>query len=188
MGPRFGTPIWAPYGSVLDADHWILHVLFGAQLWYFRLRGLIFGPQIRDLDPGGFRLGRGPFLLKNGAQENMILCRNWPTTGFEGDLCEGTGLYGAQEAFGQGHFPLNPTRQICSRDFPISRKIPWAPLGPWWVLAGEGAQQSQAGLRPAWPLRSGPSAALRMVSRAHRSPAGRSWEPTGVLQDVLGSS
>ena len=25
--------------------------------------------------------------------------------GLEGDLCEGIGLYGIQEAFGQAHFP-----------------------------------------------------------------------------------
>ena len=31
--------------------------------------------------------------------------------GFEGDLCEGIGLYGAQEAFGQARFPPNPLKK-----------------------------------------------------------------------------
>ena len=48
--------------------------------------------------------------------------------GFEGDLCEGFGLYGAQEAFGQAHSSPNPPRKSFYKDFPISRKNPWAPL------------------------------------------------------------
>ena len=31
--------------------------------------------------------------------------------GIEGDLCEGFGLYGAQEAFGQARFPPNPFKK-----------------------------------------------------------------------------
>ena len=49
-----------------------------------------------------------------------------------GDLCEGNGLDGTQEAFGQGHFPPNHARKPFCRVFPISRKIlgpPWAPGG-----------------------------------------------------------
>ena len=63
--------------------------------------------------------------------------------GFERDLSEGDGLYGTQEAFGQGHFPLNPARKSFCRDFPVSRKLPWAPLGPWcipyWPFVGQWA-------------------------------------------------
>ena len=78
------------------------------QLLYFRPRNPFLEPRIPDLDPGGFRLGWGPFLLKQGCRENMILWWKWPPMGFEGDLCEGIGSYGTQEAFGQARFPPNP--------------------------------------------------------------------------------
>ena len=35
----------------------------------------------------------------------MVLCRKWFFIGFEGDLCEGIGLYGAQEALGKAISP-----------------------------------------------------------------------------------
>ena len=38
----------------------------------------------------------------------MVLWKKWSPMRFEGDLCEGFGLYGAQEAFGQACFPQNP--------------------------------------------------------------------------------
>ena len=66
---------------------------------------------IPDLGPGGSRLDWGPFLLKKGTPENMNLWRKWFPMGFEGDLCEGIGLYGAQEAFGQARFPPNPFKK-----------------------------------------------------------------------------
>ena len=74
----------------------------------------IFNPQVHFGTPGsgfGFRLGWGPFLDKKGAPENMILWRKWSPMGFEGDLCEGFGLYGTQEAFGQARFPPNPLKK-----------------------------------------------------------------------------
>ena len=51
-----------------------------------------FGPQIPDLDPGGFQTGWEPFGAKNGARKNMILMKKWFTMGVVGDLCEGCGL------------------------------------------------------------------------------------------------
>ena len=75
-------------------------------------------------------LGRGPFSGQNGARKNMILWKKWFPMRFCGDLCEGIGLYGAQEAFGQAHFPPNPARKSFYRDFPISRKIPGPPYWP----------------------------------------------------------
>ena len=91
--------------------------------------GIIFGTLDSKFGP---RLGWGPFFGKKGGLENMNLWRNWFPMGFGGNLCEGIGLYGAQEAFGQAHFPPNPARKSFYRDFPISRKIPgppWAPGG-----------------------------------------------------------
>ena len=49
--------------------------------------------------------------------------------GVEGDLCEGIGWYGAQEAFGQAHSLPNPARKSFYMDFPFSQKIP-GPGGP----------------------------------------------------------
>ena len=81
----------------------------------FRCANLVFStqnpfldPRIPDLDPGGFWPGWGPFLLKQMDPENMNLWRKWFPMGFEGDLCEGFGLCGAQEAFGQARFPPKP--------------------------------------------------------------------------------
>ena len=55
-------------------------------------QGGIFGSQ--DLDLGSGWAG-DRFLAKHGAQKNMILLKKWFPMGFEGDLCEGFGLYGA---------------------------------------------------------------------------------------------
>ena len=99
----------------------------GVQIWYFQPRNPFVDPRIPDLDPGVFRLGWGPFWAKNDPRKNMILCWKWSPMGFEGDLCEGNGLYGTQEAFGQARFPPNPLTKWFYRDFPISRKNPWAP-------------------------------------------------------------
>ena len=49
----------------------------------------------------------------------MILWRKWSPMGLDGDLCEGIGLYGAQEAFGQAGFPPNPLKKYFTRIFPI---------------------------------------------------------------------
>ena len=91
----------------------------------FSTPGTIFGPPDLDLGPGW---PGPPFLGKKGGPENMTLWKKWSLVRFEGDLCEGIGLYGIQEAFGQAHFPPNPTRKSFYKDFPISRKSPWAPL------------------------------------------------------------
>ena len=48
-------------------------------------------------------------------------------------LCEWIGLRGAQEAFGQGHFPPNPTRKLLSKLFYISGKVREAPGPQWWI-------------------------------------------------------
>ena len=60
--------------------------------------------------------------------------------GFEGDLCEGIGLYGTQEAFGRAHFPPKPTRKWFPKDFPNFGKIGEGPPGPlcisYWPFEG----------------------------------------------------
>ena len=38
----------------------------------------------------------------------MNLWKDWSPMRFGGNLCEGNGLYAAQEAFGQAHFSLDP--------------------------------------------------------------------------------
>ena len=87
----------------------------------------------------GPRLGREPFWVKNGAWENDFVEEMVPA-GFHGDLCEGSGLYGTLEAFGQAHFPPNPTRKSFYGDLPISQKIPGPPcatlVGPYCALGG----------------------------------------------------
>ena len=103
----------------------------------------------------GPRLGQGPFSAQNGTRKNMILW-NWSPTGFHRDLCEGNGLYGAQEAFGQAHFPPNPTRTfrigICH--FPKQK--------PWWI--------------PYWPLKRS-YRCLRNKSHWHRAHKGEIGSP-----------
>ena len=79
----------------------------------------------------GARLGWGPFWHKHGRQKNMTLWKKWSPMRFRGDLCEGNGLYGTQEAFGQAHFPPNPTRKSMYgfSPFPKETGPPWAPGG-----------------------------------------------------------
>jgi len=103
---------------------------------FFRYATLVFptpGTISGTPDPKfGPWLGCGPFRPKTGPGKHDVVEEMVPVRIY-GDLCEGIGLYGAQEAFGQGHFPLNPTRKSLYRDSPISRKNPWALPGP---LAG----------------------------------------------------
>ena len=123
---------------------------FTTQLWYFQSRGHFWTLDTKF----GPRLGRGLFSAQTGTRKNMILWKNWCPIGFHRDLCEGNGLYGTQEAFGQAHCPPNLTRKSIYGVFPISRKNAWAPLalGPWWV--------------PYWPFKEA------IVYFATRSPAG----------------
>ena len=46
---------------------------------------------------------------------------------YYGNLCEGIGLYGTQEAFGQARFPPNPLKKWLYRDFPHSRGLVGGP-------------------------------------------------------------
>ena len=81
----------------------------------------------------GSRLGRGPFGHTNGPRKNMTLWKKWSPMRFHGDLCQGIGLYGAQEAFGQGHFPQTlPDNNFL--DFPGFRDQFGGPPGPPWCL------------------------------------------------------
>ena len=100
---------------------------FNTTVWYFRPQNPFLDPQILDLDPEGFQLGWGPFLLNKGGPENTILWRTWSPMGLEGDLCEGIGLYGVQEAFGQARFPPNPPKKLFYMDFPHSRRLVGSP-------------------------------------------------------------
>ena len=61
----------------------------------------------QDLDLGSSWAG-DLFLAKKGARKNMILWRKLFPMGVEGVLCEGIGLYEAQQAFEQAHFSPNP--------------------------------------------------------------------------------
>ena len=54
--------------------------------------------------------------------------------GFEGDLCEGFGLYGAQEAFGQARFPPQPSKKIVLQGFSPFPGVSGEPPGPPWCL------------------------------------------------------
>ena len=63
----------------------------------------------------------------------MILWWKWSLVGVEGDLCEGFGLCGTQEAFGQARFPPNPLKKWFYRDFAQSRGLvgaPWPSMVP----------------------------------------------------------
>ena len=99
--------------------------LFGMQLCYFQPRGRFWGPQIPNVDPSwaGDR-----FLATNGARKNTVLWKKWFPMRFYRDLCEGNGLYGTQEAFGQGRFPPNPPRNLFFRPPRISDQF-GGPLG-----------------------------------------------------------
>ena len=55
--------------------------------------------------------GLGTFFAQKNGLENLILWRKWFPMGFQGDLCEGIGLYGTQEAFGQARFLPNPLKK-----------------------------------------------------------------------------
>ena len=102
-------------------------MVFQCATLVFSTPGTISGTPDRKF---GARLGWGPFWHKNGGQKNMTLWKKWSPMRFHGDLCEGNGLYGTLEAFGQARFPPNPTRKSICGVFPISRKNPWAPLAP----------------------------------------------------------
>ena len=95
-------------------------MVFQCATLVFSTPGTISGTPDRKF---GARLGRGPCWHKNGGQKNMTLWKKWSPMRFHGDLCEGNGLYGTQEAFGQAHFLPNPTRKTFYKDFPISAKI-----------------------------------------------------------------
>ena len=84
---------------------------FNTEVWYFRPWNPFLTPWIPDLDPGGFCLGWGRVLSKKGVPENMILWWKWSPMRPCGDLYEGFGLYGTQEAFGQARFPPNPFKK-----------------------------------------------------------------------------
>ena len=94
-------------------------------------------------------LGRGPFSAKHGTRNNMNVWKKWPHVKFYGDLCEGIGLYGTQEAFGQAHFPPNLAGKAFCKVFPISRKKPWPPWAPW-IPLGPGALWAQGAQWAIW--------------------------------------
>ena len=60
----------------------------------------------------------------------MILWNKLFPMRFYRDLCEGIGLYGTLEAFGQGHFPQTLSENNFMGISPFPKKNPWAPPGP----------------------------------------------------------
>ena len=81
----------------------------------FQYASLVFSTPRSKSGPQDLDLGSGwPGDLseaKKGGLENMNLLRKWDLMGFGGNLCEGNGLYGTQEAFGQARFPPNPLKK-----------------------------------------------------------------------------
>ena len=95
----------------------------------------MFNPRDHFGDPGSqiwTPAGLGTFFGQHGAPKNMILWKNWSPMGVHGDLCEGIGLYGAQEAFGQA---VSPQTQL-ENNFQGFPQFPKKSLGPPWALGG----------------------------------------------------
>ena len=92
----------APFG-VPTTGFWMV---FRQATLVFSTPGAIFGTPIPDLDPSR----AGDLCCPNGLEKHGFVEEMVPH-GLHGILQEGNGLYGTQEAFGQGRFPPNPPRK-----------------------------------------------------------------------------
>ena len=117
--------------------------------------------------------------------------------GVHGDPCEGNGLYGTQEAFGQGRFLPSPTRKSFSRPSRISGPVRGPPWGsmvapycpfvgqwpiqlpmdpPWWAWLG--ISHAEPPWDSPWDIPSG-----MPTGNSHRESPNRTNRPIGPQRD-----